>query len=142
MEKIVRQNSLNLSGPFSPTVSSNDKTYVNCAKPKYADFLHLPHGLNGYFDYDQAMACAKAQNKPLFIDFTGHGCVNCREMEARVWSDPQVLERLNEQFVVVALYVDDKNQLPENEWVKSAYDGKWKKSLGKKMPTFRFRSLI
>ena len=73
--------------------------------PKYADLLHFPHGIQGYFDYEQALACAKAQNKPLFIDFTGHGCVNCREMEARVWSDPAVLRRLKEDYVVVALYV-------------------------------------
>ncbi len=103
-----------------------------CEKPKYADFLHLPHGLEGYFDYDQALACAKSLNKPLFIDFTGHGCVNCREMEARVWADPEVLKRLKENYIVVALYVDDKTKLPENEWTTSSYDGKIKKSIGKK----------
>ena len=53
---------------------------------KYADLFHLAHNLKGYFDYDQALAAAKATNKPIFIDFTGHGCVNCREMEANVWS--------------------------------------------------------
>ncbi|SHK61476.1 thiol:disulfide interchange protein DsbD [Reichenbachiella agariperforans] len=108
-----------------------------CETPKYADFLHLPHGIQGYFDYDQALACAKKQNKPLFIDFTGHGCVNCREMEARVWSDPKVLQRLKEEFVVVALYVDDKTDLPESAWVKSSYDGKMKKSIGKKNADFQ-----
>ncbi|CAN5832586.1 cytochrome c biogenesis protein CcdA [soil metagenome] len=60
----------------------------NCEIPKYADFLSLPHGLTGYFDLEQAKKCAQALNKPIFIDFTGHACVNCREMEARVWSDP------------------------------------------------------
>ena len=103
-----------------------------CDKPKYSEFLHLPHGLEGYFDYQQALACAKKQNKPLFIDFTGHGCVNCREMEANVWSDPQVLKRLRENFIVTALYVDDKTELPENEWITSKYDGKVKKTIGKK----------
>lgn len=102
-----------------------------CEKPKYADFLHLPHGLSGYFDYDQALACSKEQNKPLFIDFTGHGCVNCREMEARVWSDPRILNILRNDFIVVALYVDDKTTLPESEWVTSSFDGKVKKTLGK-----------
>ncbi len=102
-----------------------------CEKPKYNEFLHLPHGLQGYFDYDQALACAKKQNKPLFIDFTGHGCVNCREMEANVWSDPQVLKRLGENFIVTALYVDDKTEVPENEWITSSYDGKVKKTIGK-----------
>ncbi len=101
-----------------------------CEPPKYTDFLHLPHGLKGYFDFDQALACAKAQNKPLFIDFTGHGCVNCREMEARVWSDPAVLKRLQENFVMVALYVDDKTTLPESDWYTSTYDDKVKKTIG------------
>ena len=102
-----------------------------CEEPKYADFLHLPHGLNGYFDYEQALACARRLNKPLFIDFTGHGCVNCREMEANVWADPEVLERLKNDFVVVALYVDEKTVLPESEWYTSPYDDKVKKTIGK-----------
>lgn len=102
-----------------------------CDKPKYSDFLKLPHGLDGYFDYKQALACAKKQNKPVFIDFTGHGCVNCREMEANVWSDPKVLKRLRENFIVSALYVDDKTELPENEWITSKYDNKVKKTIGK-----------
>jgi thiol:disulfide interchange protein DsbD len=102
-----------------------------CDKPKYNEFLKLPHGLQGYFDYNQALACAKKQNKPLFIDFTGHGCVNCREMEANVWSDPRVLKRLREGFVMAALYVDDKSEVPEKEWFTSTYDGKVKKTIGK-----------
>lgn len=102
-----------------------------CDQPKYADFLHFPHGIQGYFDYDQALACAKQQNKPIFIDFTGHGCVNCREMEARVWSDQAVLDRLNNDFVMLAMYVDDKTKLPENKWYTSEYDSKVKKSIGK-----------
>jgi len=104
---------------------------TECERPKYSDFLHLPHGLEGYFDYDQALACAKAMNKPLFIDFTGHGCVNCREMEANVWSAPGVFKRLRDDYIVVALYVDDKTKLPKDEWVKSSYDGKMKKTVGK-----------
>ena len=103
-----------------------------CDKPKYGDFLKLPHGLDGYFDYKQALNCAKQQNKPVFIDFTGHGCVNCRQMEANVWSDPKVLKRMRENFIVTALYVDDKTELPENEWITSVYDKKVKKTIGKK----------
>jgi thiol:disulfide interchange protein len=102
-----------------------------CEEPKYAEFLHLPHGLEGYFDYDQALACAREQNKPLFIDFTGHGCTNCREMEANVWAALEVQERLRNDFIVVALYVDDKTELPESEWYTSAYDNKVKKTIGK-----------
>lgn len=108
-----------------------------CEKPKYSEFLELPHGLEGYFDFEQGLACAKAQNKPIFIDFTGHGCVNCREMEANVWSDPRVLERLNRDFVIIALYVDDKTTMPESDWVTSSYDHKVKKTIGKKFADFQ-----
>ncbi len=108
-----------------------------CEEAKYVDFLHFPHNLQGYFDYDQALACSKEQNKPLFIDFTGHGCVNCREMEARVWSDPKVLKRLREEFVLVALYVDDRTELPEADWYTSEYDQKVKKTIGKQNADFQ-----
>jgi len=111
-----------------------------CEPPKYEDILHWPHGLNGYFDYAQAMACAKAVNKPLFIDFTGHGCVNCREMEQRVWSDPKVIKRLSENFVLLALYVDDKTELEEDSWYTSEYDGKVKKTIGKQNADFQITS--
>jgi thiol:disulfide interchange protein DsbD len=97
---------------------------------KYADLFHLPHELEGFFDYEEASAYAKKVNKPVFIDFTGHGCVNCREMEARVWVDPAVLKRLREDYVIVALYVDDKTELPEAQWYTSKYDNKVKKTIG------------
>jgi thiol:disulfide interchange protein DsbD len=108
-----------------------------CEEPKYADLFEWPHGLQGYFDYEQALRCAQEQGKPLFIDFTGHGCVNCREMEARVWSEPEVLKRLNEDFVLVALYVDDKKELPSSAWYTSSYDGKEKKTIGKQNADFQ-----
>ena len=98
--------------------------------PKYNDLFDLPHELEGFFDYEQALAYAKKVNKPVFIDFTGHGCVNCREMEARVWSDPAVLQRLRNDFVIAALYVDDKTELPESEWYTSPYDQRTKKTIG------------
>lgn len=122
------------------TISAGGENKNNsalCEKPKYSDFLDLPHGLQGYFDYDQALQCARKINKPIFIDFTGHGCVNCREMEANVWADPKVLKRLRENFIVTALYVDDKTELPEKEWITSKYDGKVKKSIGKKYADFQ-----
>ncbi len=106
-------------------------------KAKYSDFLHLPHGLQGFFDYEEGMAYAKRVNKPVFIDFTGHGCVNCREMEANVWSDSRVLQHLMNDYVVIALYVDDKKQLPEEEWVTSNRDGRVKKTIGKKNADFQ-----
>ncbi len=124
MTRIIRENAGGGGG-------SNKKEEL-CTSPKYADFLHLPHGLKGYFDYDQALACAKEQNKPIFLDFTGHACVNCREMEANVWSDPRVLEILRNDFIIATLYVDDKKELSEEEWVTSTYDGKVKKTIGAK----------
>jgi thiol:disulfide interchange protein len=123
------------------SLTRNTRANEICEDPKYADFLHLPHGLKGYFDYQQALQCAREQNKPLFIDFTGHGCTNCREMEAVVWSDPQVLERLKNDYVVVALYVDDKTELPQEEWITSAYDGKVKKTIGKKNADIQITNL-
>jgi thiol:disulfide interchange protein DsbD len=116
--------------------NSLDKKSI-CETPKYHEFLHLPHGLEGFFDYEQALACAKEQNKPLFIDFTGHGCVNCREMEANVWADPKVLSRLQNNFIITALYVDDKTKLAEDEWITSKYDGKIKKTIGNKFADFQ-----
>jgi thiol:disulfide interchange protein len=114
---------------------------ILCEPPKYADFLHLPHGLKGYFDYEQAVRCAREQNKPVFIDFTGHGCTNCREMEAVVWSDLRVLERLRNDYVVVALYVDDKTELEERDWYTSEYDKKVKKTIGKQNADLQIRRL-
>jgi thiol:disulfide interchange protein DsbD len=126
---------------FNLLAAADGKSSGVCDEPKYDDFLHLPHGLSGYFDYDQAIACARQQNKPLFIDFTGHGCTNCREMEANVWSDPQVLKRLREDYVVVALYVDDKTELPESEWFTSTYDKKVKKTIGKQNADLQITNL-
>ena len=134
--KIVRDE-VSLVTQNGTMVSSFDDEIEGCEEAKFADLLHLPHGLEGYFDYEQGLACARAQNKPLFIDFTGHGCVNCREMEANVWSDVRVLERLKNNFVIVALYVDDKTKLPESEWITSQYDGKVKKTIGKKYADFQ-----
>ena len=97
---------------------------------KYGDVLELPYGLQGFFDLDEAEAYAKEVGKPLFIDFTGHGCVNCREMEARVWSDERVLDLLRNEYVIVALYADDKLKVAEEDWVTTD-TGKVLKTLGK-----------
>ncbi|MFI3323899.1 MAG: thioredoxin family protein [Rikenellaceae bacterium] len=97
---------------------------------KYSDFLHLPHNLEGFFDMSEAEAYAAKVGKPLFVDITGHGCVNCREMEARVWSDPTVLQILRDQYVIVALYTDDKTNLGQEHWVTTDA-GKVLKGLGK-----------
>ena len=99
--------------------------------PRFGDFLEVPLGLPGYFDLAQARRAAQRQHKPLFVDFTGHGCVNCRKMEASVWSDPAVLDRLRRDYIVVSLYVDDKTELPPSEWYTSPRDKQLKTSLGK-----------
>ncbi len=139
INRIVRDNVKLISQSGVAVSGNNAQKSEACESPKYADFLHLAHGLDGYFDYEQALKCAQAQNKPLFIDFTGHGCVNCREMEQTVWADPRVLDMLRNDYVVVALYVDDKTTLPENEWYVSDYDGKKKKTLGKKNADFQIK---
>ena len=93
--------------------------------------LHLPLGLQGYFNLEDAKEAAKAAGKPIFVDVTGHGCVNCREMESRVWSDPTVLSMLKNDYVVVALYSDDKQKLDKEDWVTDAETGKVYKDLGR-----------
>ncbi len=130
-----------LSG-YLPPISSQDFVMskyapaqegakADIATAKYSDILHLPHGLAGFFDMEEAEAYAERVDKPIFIDFTGHGCVNCREMEARVWADPTVQQILRDEYVVVALYTDDKMPLEPNDWVTTE-SGKVLKTLGKK----------
>ncbi|MBP5710389.1 MAG: thioredoxin family protein [Bacteroidales bacterium] len=82
--------------------------YEFTEEPKYGNSLELPHGIKGYFDYEQALRVAKKENKPIFLDFTGHGCVNCRNVESAVWVDPRVRNLFAKDFVVLAMYVDDK----------------------------------
>ncbi len=101
-----------------------------CETPENPASLTFPHGIQGYFNLEQAINCAQKQHKPIFIDFTGHGCVNCRKMEENVWVAPAVMSRLKNDFVMVALYIDEKMELPESKWYTSAYDGKVKKSIG------------
>ena len=107
---------LNAISGYIPPMSTQDYQVngrvenVNAGR-KYADFLHLPHQLDGYFDLEEAKAAAKEQNKPIFVDVTGHACNNCREMETMVWSNDQVLPMLREDFIICALYVDDMTKV-------------------------------
>ena len=87
------------------------------AQPSQPGTITVAHGLQAYDNLEDGLAAARESGKPVFLDFTGFGCVNCREMEARVWSDPEVLRRLRDDFVIVALHVDDKTKLPESQWV-------------------------
>ena len=98
--------------------------------PSAPSEVSLPHGLTGYTDLADGLAVAAATGKKVFVDITGHGCVNCREMEARVWSAPSVLKQLSEDYVIVSLYVDDKTRLPEEKWVTTE-NGKVLKDVGR-----------
>ncbi|MBB1283664.1 thioredoxin family protein [Flavisolibacter sp. BT320] len=90
-------------------------------------------GLVTYFDYDEALAAAKQVNKPLMLDFTGINCINCRKMEAQVWSHPEVMKRLKEDFVIASLYTDVQNiSLPEKEQFESAALGEFVNTVGEK----------
>ena len=129
-----------LSG-YLPPISTQDFVIANYAEGQVAGGaastpgesnrygLKIAHNLPGWFTLDEALAAAKVSGKPVFVDVTGHGCTNCREMEARVWSDPEVLQRLRDNFEIVALYTDDKQKLPENEWFTTPA-GKTLKTLG------------
>jgi thiol:disulfide interchange protein DsbD len=107
---------------------------------KYINQLEFPTGFDGFFDLDEAKAFAKKVNKPIFIDFTGKSCSNCRKMEYYVWSDKEVKKILNEDFIMVALYADANFiKLPENEWVKTK-DGEIIKTLGRKNSRFQIEN--
>lgn len=98
---------------------------------KYTDFLESEiRGVTTFFDYDEAVKAATAENKPIMIDFTGHSCANCRKMERAVLNDPEVVKLLQDDFVVVSLYVDDKFRLPEEDWVTSKNDGSRLETMG------------
>lgn len=120
-------NQLSVVGSGVGATISADKL---CGTPKYADFLHLPAGIQGYFDLKEGLACAKQQNKPVLFDFKGHNCSNCKKMDKEVFADKRVIEFINDNFIVVGLYVDDETELPQNEWV-TGIDGKQKKTIGK-----------
>lgn len=95
-----------------PVAGSSPKTV---GKPDGQHQGECPNGLDCFHDYDEALVYAKTTGKPLLIDFTGWACVNCRKMEASVWTNPEVEKRLREDVILVSLYVDDKRALPEAE---------------------------
>lgn len=96
-----------------------------------AEMIDMAQGLKGYATIEDGLAAAKISGKPVFVDITGHGCVNCREMEEKVWSDPKVLQMLRDDFVLVSLYTDDKKKLPESQWLTTP-GGKVLKDVGRK----------
>lgn len=99
---------------------------------KYADVFHAPHGIDAFYDYDQALAYSRQVNKPVLLDFTGWSCVNCRKMEESVWPDPRVLKRLKEDYILASLYVDDRTALEPHEQYVSEFSGKKIRRVGQK----------
>jgi len=98
---------------------------------KYANLFDKPKGFDPFFDYDEAMTFAKKVNKPVMIDFTGHACVNCRKMEANVWPNKEVRQRISQEYVLLQLYVDDKTNLAPNEQTVTP-EGRSIKTIGNK----------
>ncbi len=99
---------------------------------KYGDIFHAPHGIDAFYDYDQALEYSHQVKKPVLLDFTGWSCVNCRKMEESVWPDPQVLKRLKEDYILVSLYVDDRTALESDEQYVSTFSGKKIRRVGQK----------
>ncbi len=106
----------------------------------YEKEAHGPLGLNAYTDFEDGVKAAKAQNKPIILDFTGWACVNCRKMEEQVWSNPEIIEILKNKYVLISLYVDDREKLSEKGQFKFLKpDGRIKniKTIGDKWATFQ-----
>ncbi len=128
--------------PPSPTQDFNlhQVTLMTGAAPqastgivkKYGDVFHAPHGIDAFYDYDQALAYSKEAGKPVLLDFTGWSCVNCRKMEESVWPDPQVLKLLKEEYILASLYVDDRTKLEPEEQYVSTFSGKQINTVGRK----------
>ena len=121
---------------YTNTLSSPQNNQ-DSPKKKYEGKFKAPHNLDAFFDYEQGLAYAKEKDKPVLIDFTGHTCVNCRKMEASVWSEKEVLNRLKNDYVLISLYVDDKTPLPNNEQYVSKFSGKKIKTIGNKWSDFQ-----
>ena len=137
---------LNAISGFIPPMSTQDfdiNRIVSAAPAsqlpadrKYVDELESVPGFEAFFDIDEAKEYARKVNKPIFIDFTGKTCSNCRKMEQYVWSDPEVTRLLQQEFVMCALYSDANIRLPESEWVKDDR-GRPLKTLGRKNVHFQ-----
>ncbi|WP_293946087.1 MULTISPECIES: protein-disulfide reductase DsbD family protein [unclassified Sphingobacterium] len=128
---------------LSTGVGNSTAAHTDGKVKKYAEIFHergTPKGFDPYYDYDQALATAKELNKPVLIDFTGWNCVNCRKMEANVWTDPAVAKLLKEEFVMAELFVDDKTELPVDEQIVSTYSNKKIKTIGNKNSDFQAAS--
>jgi len=124
------------------SIEASPAAHTDGSARKYGELFDKPKGFNPFFDYDEGIAYAKKVNKPVMIDFTGHACVNCRKMEANVWVDKEVAKVINEDYVLIQLYVDDKTDLAPEEVFKTP-KGKEISTIGKKwsyLQTSRFKS--
>ena len=122
----------------SPYGVGNTKGGSNPSAQILPEGAHLgPHDLIAFEDYEKGLAYAKSVNKPILLDFTGYACVNCRKMEDFVWSDPAILKILQNEVVLISLYVDDKRELPKNEQYISKETGKEIVSIGNKWSDFQ-----
>ncbi|MFV8367914.1 cytochrome c biogenesis protein CcdA [Flavobacterium sp. XS1P27] len=122
----------------SPYGVGNSKGSSNASAQILPEGAHLgPHDLIAFEDYEKGLAYAKSVNKPILLDFTGYACVNCRKMEDYVWSDPAILKILQDEVVLISLYVDDKRELPKNEQYVSKETGKEIVSVGNKWSDFQ-----
>jgi thiol:disulfide interchange protein len=110
--------------------NNNYEDFSNMLPEDVANVGECPHEFNCQFDLQRGMMEARKHNKPLLLDFTGWSCVNCRKMEDNVWSDPKVWDIINEKYILVSLYVDDKTGLPD-EFKKSVYTGEEVSTIGK-----------
>jgi thiol:disulfide interchange protein len=117
---------------YSPNGNVSQVTSSDNGKPhKYADLFDKPKGFNPFFDYAEGLAYARKVHKPVMIDFTGHACVNCRKMEANVWTDKQVYQCINNDYILIQLYVDDKTDLSPAEQTITL-EGKHIQTIGNK----------
>ena len=126
------------SSATSQAVSEEEVSRGLCGPAKYATAKNkAAYGLNSYYEVEEAIECAKEQNKPVLLSFKAVTCSACKFMEATVWSQPQVLEIIRNKVVLASLYVDDRTELPIEEQVTSTIDGKIKNTLGRKLRDYQ-----
>ncbi|MGM9478757.1 protein-disulfide reductase DsbD family protein [Pedobacter sp. GSP4] len=123
---------------YTTTLLAGKQSAANDGPHKYADKFHAPLKLDAYFDYNEGLAAAKRQNKPVLIDFTGHACVNCRKMEANVWPDKEVYKMISNDYILIQLYVDDKSELDAADVVVTP-EGKKLNTIAKKWSDLQAR---
>jgi len=132
---------LNLISGYLPPISTQEFNLANTVPidhgqpaiiKKYGDRFRAPYNLDVYFDYNQGIEMAKKLNKPVFLDFTGWACVNCRKMESNVWKDAEVQKLFRNDYVMISMYVDDKTRLADSEQYTSKLSGEKIKTLGDK----------